>query len=180
MKITQFEDVREFQNRAEPVLGGREAEYPLAIGLLAELAEKGWQGRYDAPPLLVLVEDQDRPVGLAIRTQPQGITLTALPAEAMPALTRWLRERQIDPPWVLAPKSAAEAFALHWAQVAGKHSTLKHTLRTHALRRVIMPAMPPGWMRQATEADFQLLVSWTEGFTRDIGHPPEDEGPGVQ
>lgn len=168
MTITAFEDVREFQQRAEPVLRERQAEYQLIIEVLDGLAANGWQGKYDSPPLLALVADGHRPLGLLVRTPPFRLLLTELPASAVPLVVRWVRDRHISPPGVLAPKAVADLLAADWSRQTGQSATLSHALRIHRLLKVITPVTPPGQMRQAQQADLDTLIAWTEALDREI------------
>jgi predicted GNAT family acetyltransferase len=109
--------------------------------------------------------------GAFLRTPPLSAVLTDLPADAIPSLVDALG----DVPGFSAEVGVAELVAAEWARRTGGTPEVRLRSRLYRLGRLTPPrSMPRGRARIATAADRDLLVSWYELFTIEMGEPAEN------
>ncbi len=114
------------------------------------------------------------PVGLAIRTPPRSLLLTAMPVPAAEAVCDLLIASEMVLPGVNGPTAASGAFARRWAGRSG--------VTAHRLFRLGEPTPPTGvrgGLRPGSTEDRDLLAAWTSAFSAEAipDQPPPDARP---
>lgn len=169
MRVLEHESAIAFLARVEPVLGAREREHHLTLGVANALplatfltAELG-----DALHATAIVSAKRLMVlSVAVRDA----------AEAFEALASWLPSNGHRPPGFIADVPHAEAFARTWARSQGREPRLKMRQRLHALTAVTPVPRAPGQLHPAGAGDIDLLLRWQGEFNREAmgqSHDPE-------
>jgi hypothetical protein len=164
MELRRFSEVSDFLDVVGDFLGAREAEHNLIFGICSNLCLT--PSMFGGPPYLAAVTDRGRVVAAALRTPPHRLILSEIDD---PAAIRLLVEdtRSSELSGVLGPKEHARAFVEAWTAAGGPAARLTICERIYRLTRVQPPHTVPGDVRVATQADRDLVVTWTEGFMRD-------------
>jgi predicted GNAT family acetyltransferase len=166
VRIELTESAERFGQRAGELLEAR-----LEHNVLATAALSVRTSPHEHPDaLFAWVEDGGAVVAAALRTPPRRLLATVMDGEiAEPLMARWL---DADPgvPGVVAPLAVASALAGAWQRLTGRRATPAISEALHQLERVIAPARPaPGLLRNATAAEQDLLVRWTNAFIAETG-----------
>lgn len=131
----------------------------------------GGSGRQ--PPWLAWLDDGAGEVaGVALRTPPRGLLLTALPAGAVGPLAA------VAPPALPGAAGHADVvaeFAAAYAARAGATARPAIAQRLFRLGELVPPARPAGALRAATEVDVELGAKWFVDFCTEAGVPPDPE-----
>lgn len=148
----------------------------LRINGQASLAGKGqalfgwWQAAYDGGGIS----------GAFMHTPPWPALLTAVSDEAATALATQLAAAGRELNGVNAEEHAAERFAAVWRERTGVTAHVQRKMRLFRLGELIWPEpKPDGEPRIADDKDRELLISWFEEFTREVGDPVGDPAAGV-
>ncbi len=166
MRLVRFDSPAEFRDHTEPFLEAREAEHNLLLGLASVLVSD--PGRYPEPPYLASVDEGSDVVAVALRTPPHNLVLsmTAHP-EALELIARDAQDTFGSLPGVSGPSDEARRFADLWRSLTGQGHELRMAERIYQLERVEPVRGVPGRLRDAAEADRELLVRWFEAFGRE-------------
>jgi predicted GNAT family acetyltransferase len=109
--------------------------------------------------------------GAFLRTPPLAAALTDLPPDAVPSLVDALG----DVPGFSGEVGVAELVAAEWTRRTGVTAEVSLRSRLYRLGRLTTPQhMPRGRARLATAADRDLLLSWYELFTIEMGGSAEN------
>lgn len=174
MEVWQSGDAAQFLGRAGAVLEREEAENNLVLGRAVRMDQNGEPGWF-------ALASQDGEVrGACLR---QGADGGVVLSRADDAAARLLADHLPGPPppWFLAPRAPAEAFA---ARCGARHDLRPRTVRRmilHRLDSLTEPPPAPGAMRVATTADVPRVQDWTGAFAEEVGHAhlPSAEVPAV-
>lgn len=166
MEIRVTRDVEPFAKCAGQFLGARIERNVLAT-VFANVLEWSHRAVIDAIFAVGFDPRTREPLAAALRTPPWEMVATAFhDAEAAELLVeRWLKQ---DPKLsgVSGEPSTARAIAHAWAEQTGGTFQLRLTEAMHQLSEVIEPARPAsGHLRQAGEADREMLVEWERAFS---------------
>lgn len=171
MDLTHFEDVAAFCSQAEPFLMAHEAEHNLLLGIGSTLLAQ--PDRFEHAPYLALVRHERDIVAVALMTPPRNLILSLVPAEALaPAALALIAEDLRDLlegalPGVMGPVSISRTFAEHWHSLTGQPFRLDLRERIYQLDAVTPVTGVPGQLRRASQADRDILVRWSDAFTRE-------------
>jgi predicted GNAT family acetyltransferase len=162
--VTRFSTPRTFLDHAEGILLRDEARNNLLLTIPRSLIDQEQDLAGPEGPLYFAIV-QDRPVtlGCAVRTPPNKLVLSGMPAEAATAIARDVAEVYPTLPAVLAPPEVAEAFASVWAPTHGVQPRVGMRSRIYAIDSLVPPTAdrwPIGGARLATLADLGTLVPW--------------------
>jgi predicted GNAT family acetyltransferase len=183
MHVRTFSDPSDYLETVQPLLEMDEPANNLILGISARLVEHPEWTRL--PPFLATVEDDQNNILLvALMTPPNNLLLNAVPGvsrehrdAAVDVLVEYLDHSPWTFPGVNAENSLAEAFAAGWSEASGQPYRVKMREGIYELRQVIPPPNPPpGFLRPATLADFDLLARWHYAFTTEAmgeGDPEE-------
>jgi predicted GNAT family acetyltransferase len=163
-KLQRFGGVGDFLDVAGAFLVEREAEHNLILGICSNLRET--PEAFNGEPYLAAVTDGGRVVTAALQTPQHRLVLSEVddPA-AIGMLAADVLGREL--PGVQGPVEPARAFVEEWAARGGPASHLDMSERIFQLASVSPPSGVPGRSRIAVEADRDLVVAWTEAFTRE-------------
>ena len=182
MRLTRYEDVREFYDRAGEFLEAHEAEHNLPLGICGSLLR---QPDTYAEAYFTIVDDGDTGDGdviaVSMRTPPHNLVLSLVePASGTDeALGLIAHDAQAmydgGLPGVLGTTSIAAAFAAQWQALTGATSEIAMKQRIYRLAQVTPPTSPvSGGFRSATEADIPTLAPWLTAFETECGVPAND------
>ncbi len=177
MQVSRL-DAQGFVHAAGDFLEAREAEHNLLLGLSGRLlANPNTYG--EADPYFAVVEDGGRVITAALRTAPHPLVLAESddPAGCV-ALAEDVHTVFADLPGVNGPPSAVGAFVAAWSALTGDGARLAISQRIYAADEVVAPRRVGGGMREAAEADRELVLDWIEAFMREAipGESPEVTG----
>ncbi|HAA26485.1 MAG TPA: GNAT family N-acetyltransferase [Cyanobacteria bacterium UBA8553] len=178
MKLNHFEDVNEYYDRVKPYLIQHEAHHNLIFGMIDSLRSQ--PEYFTHPPYLVTVQEDDHVATVAIRTPPRKLVLSrtaasnsanvpnaSLNLQALNTIAQDLHARQELIPGVIAPVDEAQAFVQAWQAVTSQSYRLAMRQRVYQLESVKPVHKANGHFRQATLADFNLLVNWCQKFYQE-------------
>jgi len=124
--------------------------------------------RFEQPPYLATVSDNDALLAAAVMTPPHGVLLyTAATIEPTPAL-RLLAADLVDAGWPLPTVNGvapiSRCFAEEWRTLTGGDVALLLAMRVYALRAVTPPSPVAGKLAQATLSDIEDIFDWYVAF----------------
>ena len=165
MRLEEHAEPAAFLEAAAPVLEADEARHNLIFGICSTLIDA--PGAY--PEAYLWTVRDGEAVAAAVLTRPFNIVV-AKPAhdDALPFLTRTLRERGVDVPGVTGAVPEVETFADAW----GGARRLRMSQGISAARAVRIPDAVSGVARRATAADRELILGWLRAFQAEA--LPED------
>jgi uncharacterized protein len=164
-----------FADRALPYLERDPVRNNTAYSVIAERRLGGWPTEPGALWVSV-TDDADELVGIALWTPPYpAVQLTDMPHGAVLAVADHLAASHPGIPGVSGPVAVARGFALRWATLTGAVVEPTASRRLFQLTKLRMPARVPGRLRQAGQADRDLLISWSAAFMREA---TPDQPPG--
>ncbi len=173
MKLERFANAVDFYDRAERHLLRHEACHSLILGIAAQLVEHPELFREE--PYLATVEERGTVKGAVLMAPPFGPVLSlGFVPESLRLLAEDLHELYPTLPGVLGPVDTARSFAETWKDLSRQPCRRKRADRVHRLESVIPTEDVQGRLRQATEADRELLLEWfaafgVEALGEDIG-----------
>ena len=161
--VIRCETPRAFLGKAEAFLLTDEACHNPLLGEPATLIARNVQG---APPYFAVVTNANAIVAAAMMIQPHRLILsrTDFP-ETSRLIAQDLRAAGMIPPSVLGPVPISERFAGAWENLSGQPYELGLMQRLYRLTDVQPVSGAPGSLRQATQADRQVLIPWMRAFT---------------
>jgi RimJ/RimL family protein N-acetyltransferase len=124
----------------------------------------------------------DELCGVAMRTPPRGLLVSALPEAGARVLARHLAGTHPSLPSVSGPSAAAGAFARQYAALRGVTPRTGMAQRLYRLDRVVPPGAVPGGARPAVPTDRDLILDWLVAFGAEAltgGAPRDDQVAGV-
>jgi predicted GNAT family acetyltransferase len=166
--LQTYADPREFRDAIYPFLLGNEAENCLGIGLVDTLITK--PDRYPDFVLARILDEVNDTVGALWITPPQPLGITALSADAVPAVVAFAKRMVRTPTGVFGPNGPAKAFKELWMEDQGIQPEVR-VVRQGIYELSERPhfTTPTGVMRLAEERDCSLLESWSYQFAVDCG-----------
>jgi len=170
LELRSFGDPSAFLARARDLLLADEARHNLLLGIAATVAEM--PDAYRDPGFWV-VEADERAVLAALRTPPFNLALSR-PTDpgAVPFLATALAELHVDLPGVAGARPEVEEYVEAWCRATGDTAVPRIAQRIYRLSAVRAPAGVPGAMREAGEADRDLLRAWNLAFMREALEEP--------
>lgn len=166
LTVDRDTDLAGYADRVRPWL----AADPVLNALPASLIDLRRTGAVPTEPdaWWLSVHDAGRVVGVALRTPPRGLLVTAMPADAATALADYCAAAGLRPPEAGGPEPACSAFVERYARLTGTRRSLAMAQRLYRLDTVTPPVGVPGALREATAADEALLLEWARGFRSDV------------
>jgi uncharacterized protein len=163
VKLERFANAVDFYDRAERHLLRHEACHSLILGIAAQLVEHPELFREE--PYLATVEERGTVKGAVLMTPPFGPVLSlGFVPESLRLLAEDLHELYPTLPGVLGDVDTVRSFAETWKDLSRQPCRRKRADCVHRLERVIPVEDVPGRLRQATEADWELLLEWFVAF----------------
>jgi GNAT superfamily N-acetyltransferase len=170
MQLREHASAKEFLAAAAPVLAADEPRHNLGFGICATLIES--PSTYPVFHLWTVEGDGDT-IGAALMTPPFNLWL-AQPrdATAVDFLARELSDRGVELPGIVGAVPEADEFASAWGGRRGVKPRIRLGQGVYKVESPRVPADTRGGMRDATDSDRDLLVSWFDAFAREA--LPED------
>src|SRR5579862_2789682 len=171
MSVELVDDPARFLLEASPLLLADEARHNLILGLAGTL-----RSTPDVYPerSLWLVYDGGIVVAAALRTPPYNAVIARpLDEAALDELVAAIDEL----PGVVGAVPEVDAFAERWCAQRGARAPLVFRQGIFALTAVADLPRASGGLREATRADYDLLVDWFAAFAREALHDGE---PGLE
>jgi RimJ/RimL family protein N-acetyltransferase len=113
--------------------------------------------------------------GVFLWTPPMPLLVAGMPAGSADSLAGLLTSAGRTPREANVPAADAAGFSAAWAGVTGGSSRPRMRMRLHRLAELCPPdPWPPGAARLAGQADFGLLVRWSEEFVAETRAAGED------
>jgi predicted GNAT family acetyltransferase len=166
MNVTRHSTAAAFLDVAQRLLMMAEAENNLILGVAQGIA----RNPVPASKLyLATVGDHSGVLACGVYIAPFKLVITRANREPIAALAEDAFAAVPDLDGVTGPSRSAGDFALAWGRLSGIGPTPGMRLRIHETRRVLDSDLPepPGRLRQATAADRDLLIGWTDVFVTD-------------
>jgi len=154
----------------------RDAENNLALGILYSLVDGRTGSILRAKPLLGMVENNGRPMLVFVMTPPMQMVIASVeagpvPREAIQTAVASLTASGASVPGVVGEPEIANAFAEYWGIKHGCSSEIVMNQRIYRLDQVNEIRRGSGRLRNAVEADAELVANWIREFSIDVGEP---------
>jgi predicted GNAT family acetyltransferase len=162
MELRRFDDAEAFLEAAGPFLVADEPRHNLELGILSQLRANPML--FGEPAYLAAVHRDGRIAGIAIRTPPFNLLVSASDVAGVGVIAPDVYERFSRLPGVLSTPEIARGFAEAWTAVSGQPHRPGMRQRIYRLDDVPEEPRTAGRMRMATEADRSLLLRWMEDF----------------
>lgn len=182
MRVIVHSDPGRFAEQARPLLLRDEARHCLVLGLLDTLVTQ--PERYESSQLFAL-EGASGLAGVAWRTPPHPLGLSAMPRAAVSALVDYLlacgrggtavSSLADRIPGVTGGRPEVDQFLACWLERGGGPISHRIEQRIYQLERVPAEVRAAGTMRTASALDAELLVPWSVAFVRECGLGDDDE-----
>jgi GNAT superfamily N-acetyltransferase len=172
MRVTQQSDPRAFAGLARPLLLRDEARHCMVLGILDTLVSQ--PERYPSSQLLAM-EGEAGLQGVAWRTPPHPLGLSAMPRAAIHALVDYLAATSIGVSALAAARPEVDVFLERWLERRGGSTSHCIDQRIYRLEKLLVQARAPGALRTATALDLDLVLPWSMAFVRECGLGGGDE-----
>jgi uncharacterized protein len=178
VQLERHADATSFLEQAGDFLLAREAEHNLILGLSARLRTE--PRLYGEDPYFAVALEDDRVVGVTMRTPPHNLILSLIDDDA--ALEPIAADAQAlfgSLPGVIGPKEPVARFARLWEERTGTSARIGIQQRVYRASEVVLPEGASGSMRTYEEDDRDLVVGWMDAFLHEAmphGGPEDAEG----
>jgi predicted GNAT family acetyltransferase len=168
MTITQQPTARDFLAATEAFRGAD----PFLTNIMGSVATGVVGGRSYASELWLTVHDEaGAVVGMAMRTAPWNLAVSAMPIPAAEELGRLIARIDRDVPGVNGPQDVVDAVVAGLAPPAGRGPRTAMVDVLRVLTELTPPAPCAGAAVVARSEDVPLLLEWHHGFADDAGLP---------
>lgn len=163
MKLNQFDNASQYYKKVKDYLLQHEAQHCLLLGLVNALICT--PERFSHQPYLAVVEEDNAVVTVGLRTPPNHLILShSVSPQASIVMAQELHRQQSQLPGVHGPTDEANIFARVWQELTGQPIRVARQQRIYQLETLQPTAITKGHLRQATSADYDLLIDWTQAF----------------
>jgi ribosomal protein S18 acetylase RimI-like enzyme len=171
LKLFHTDQPAYFLEKIQPTLERDEAANGLMLGVCQQLVDDQKTGRpseYLAAPKMVGVEDVQGLTAAALMTPPYSLILYCEPVQKIASLKELYNYLGSFPiPGVIGKNHVVETFAGLWHDQHGESLKINRKGRIYQLTQVTPTPFNPGYMRLASELDFDLIVEWAREFDRE-------------
>lgn len=172
MDVRFFEDIRQFDRLAAPLLLGREQQYTLLLEGLRRGRETGAEGY-----IMAAVIQEEEPRLIALYRPPYNLLAAGADSRSVPEAAALMGTafagRTRDIPGVMGEAEISRSLAEGYAAALGKKARLGLRMTLMRLDRIGSPDHRPGRLRPAREADLYFLPHWRTAYRRDCGMQAE-------
>ncbi|MBW4548719.1 MAG: GNAT family N-acetyltransferase [Symplocastrum torsivum CPER-KK1] len=166
MNLNHFEDVNQYYEHVKSDLLQHEAHHNLIFGVIDGLINQ--PERLINSPYLVTVEEDSRILVVALLTPSRKLVLSrSLHPQALNAVAQDLQAQQASIAGVVGLVDEALAFAQAWQAIAGQSYRQGMQMRVYQLETVQPLRKANGYFRQATQADRNVLIDWSQAFIQE-------------
>ena len=167
----QYPNAGEFLDRTRGFLEADEVLYSRELGVAQSVVD----GRVYGPekPTFYTVEEGTKILAIGLQTPPYPCFLVCPEGDSWTSIADRFQNHDSPPKAVVALTPLARAYCERRVRQTGETPKVRFSQRSHVLRQVTFPKNPPpGLMRQATQADADLLRPWVFRFGVDCGITP--------
>jgi uncharacterized protein len=187
MRVQFYSGAAEFLADTENALFRDEARYGLMLGI-AKRALGNPQFYGAAAPWYCSLYSRNVLQAAAMRTPPFKVILAQFFGDARAlaeSLVDAISQKEKNLPGVLGDQELTETFKDLWCKSHGVSVQQTMPERLYRLEKVDNIRKSPGYLRQATEADEDLLVKWAQSFHEETfgessNEPPLDIVPNIE
>jgi uncharacterized protein len=162
-------DAKTFLDNTRSALESSEAANSLMLGVCGQLVRH--PERSKTTPCLKTIEDENGLVLAAMMTPPHNLVVYGRQGN-LDGAARTLIEKLVGEGWqipgVLGPSTIASKVADGWTEVTKQEHRMERRQKVYELRKVASPVPECGKLREAEEADSELVARWWYGFHVDI------------
>lgn len=144
---------------------------PLLTNIMGSVASGVVDGRTYDSELWLTVHDGSELVGMAMRTAPWNLAVSAMPVGAAEELGRYVADADPRVPGVNGPQETVDAVVRGIAPGPGRLPRTDMVDVLRVLTQLRPPTAVPGLARAAQVEDMALLLEWHRGFAEDAGLP---------
>ncbi len=181
LEIKIEKDAAAFLEQTKMLLGQREAEYSLLLGL-CELRKttNNYLDDYPDGNLYLSIFQSAKLIG-GVCINERNMVISALEEPCLPVLAEFLKEKNINVPGVVGPSLTAEAFARIWSRFTNQNFTLAMGQKIYQLnkvtnqltRPVTMPTNVSGRIMVANSEHTNVVGEWLLAFgIESLPHQP--------
>ena len=176
MKIKSFQDPSQFAQEAAPLLIAHEAENNLPLGILHQLQEDP-SAAVDVS-MLVLYDEEERPVYLTLRTPPHLWILPSVASvtrQQVRFLTEYLRTEALEVPGILGEENSVHWFLERWNELTGQEAELQMHQGIYRLDALKEIRKGEGELVLAESAQQELVAGWLKQFSIETNTPIHED-----
>jgi predicted GNAT family acetyltransferase len=144
---------------------------PLLTNIMGSVATGVAGGRQYDSELWLTVHERDELIGMAMRTAPWNLAVSAMPSSAAEELGRYVASVDRGVPGVNGPQETVDAVVTGIAPGPGRLPRTDMVDVLRVLTSLQPPTGVPGSVRHAQADDTDLLIAWHYGFGEDAGLP---------
>ena len=144
---------------------------PLLTNIMGSVASGVLGGRVYESELWLTVHDEAGLIGMAMRTAPWNLAVSAMPAAAAEELGRFVADADPEVPGVSGPLETVNAVITGIAPAEGRRPRTDMVDVLRVLTELRPPHDVPGAARLARSPDTALLIDWHRAFGEDAGLP---------
>jgi predicted GNAT family acetyltransferase len=167
--VQTYDQAGDFLADTRLALESQEAANSLMLGVCARLARH--PERSESRPCLKTVRDEQGLVLAVMMTPPHKLVVYGHRGDLVAGarlLVEDLAREGWPVPGVLGPSEITAVVAGQWQALTGQGLRLKGQQRVYELREVLVPVPEHGLLRQATEADADLIAGWWSAFDDQV------------
>ncbi len=170
MRVVRQETAGDLLQQAMHWLLQSEAENSLLIGIAQQQMDS--KKTDHAAQFWASIADDSGITGCAFRTPPYHLTLSRMPAAAIPLLLEEVTALYPDLPGVAGSIEEATLFAQSWSAQADVDWSVRVRTRVHRLTNVRFPENPPdGTLRKPLDDEVATIREWAVDFVRETKIP---------
>lgn len=129
----------------------------------------GGYGTYETMSWWIIEDDERNVRGMMMRTAPHKLVLSPMPNEALVPAVDAVLARDPEIPGVSGSRDLAQSFLTRFIQVSGRalRVEVERAILVYVLGTLVDPAPLSGYWRTGEQDDFELLLTWWNGFADD-------------
>jgi uncharacterized protein len=166
----EFNDVTAFYEKVAPVMLKDEVVNNLSFGIINALKSQSKDVNFKKTPFLAYVGEEDQPKLILVMTPPNNLVLNG-PEENSERLISlavdYLLQNNIEIPGIIGTVKLVEAFKKAYLGKTGFKSELEMSQRIYKLEKVNPIHKSSGFLREATEADIEIITGWILVFDQE-------------
>lgn len=165
--LDRYTSTNDFLTTAESWLLQSEAENNLVLGVAYGEDRRSASGHSEQ--YWATLSNDGQIVGCAFRTPPHSISVTSMPAAAVPQLVDDVSSVYTSLPGANGASETVQVFAQHWCAARRSSYEVRTHLRIHVLHSVQFPnAVASGRLRRPLPSEHSLVRDWVLAFADEV------------